>query len=83
LSLFFSPLISPSIRHAFFAALSDPIEVREMPLRHFTSFFSGHWVQGSTHAPGAMTPTAKVIKFRALQSSRAKLISHFYAFCDR
>jgi hypothetical protein len=39
--------------------LSDQIKVREMPLRHFTSFFffSGLWVQGSP-----LPPTAQVIK---------------------
>jgi len=31
-----------------------------MPLRHFTSFFSGHWVQGSP-----LPPTAKVITAHA------------------
>jgi len=44
--------------HAFTqkSASLRPIKVREMPLRHFTSFLSGHWVQGSP-----LPPTAKVI----------------------
>src|SRR6266478_8979231 len=47
------------------------IKVREMPLRHFTSFlsfFSGHWVQGSP-----LPPTAQVMVICAIRPDRPRL----------
>jgi hypothetical protein len=46
-----------------------------MPPRHFAPFLSGHWVQGSPHAPGAMPPIAQVIRFHARCALRAQQIA--------